>query len=199
MNQNRTKKTMLINSAKTIFVEKGYDQTTVEEICNLAGVAKGTFFYYFETKQHIIYEMLRQQLNEVRRDFYRNLSYANSALEKLDIALDIIFSPKEKHLESISFIASTNNGWVINAIDRIKTEMLYPFLSEIINEGRGSGIFNVENVDITCSVLLSGLNAYYGKNEQEFKDPKMCKQIYKGVDEVINKILDINISSKLVS
>jgi AcrR family transcriptional regulator len=199
MNQNRTKKTILINSAKTIFIEKGYDQTTVEEICNIAGVAKGTFFYYFETKQHIIYEMLRQQVVEIKREFNRNLAYANSSLEKLDLALDIIFSPKEKHMETVSYLLGDTSGWVQNALYDIKIEMLCPIFSDIIMEGKNHGIFNVENIDITCSVLINGLNAYYSSNEKEFKDPKVCKQIYKGVDEIVNKILDINISGKLVS
>jgi len=199
MNQNKTKKTILINSAKTIFIEKGYDQTTVEEICTLAGVAKGTFFYYFETKQHIIYEMLRGQISDIKRDFLRELSYATSPLEKLDLALDIVFSSREKQMESVLSVIGEENGWAQAALAEIKLDMLYPIFSEIIFEGKSEGIFGVDNVDITCCVLLSGLNAYYNKYEDEFSNPKVCKSIFKGVDEIINKILDINLGGRMIS
>ena len=41
---DKTTRTMIINCARTLFLEKGYENTPVEEICNLSGMAKGTFF-----------------------------------------------------------------------------------------------------------------------------------------------------------
>jgi AcrR family transcriptional regulator len=47
----------LLRSAWRLFREKGYDDTTVEEITEAADVGKGTFFNYFATKESIVDEI----------------------------------------------------------------------------------------------------------------------------------------------
>ncbi|WP_353169259.1 TetR/AcrR family transcriptional regulator, partial [Acinetobacter sp.] len=53
----------LMNAARTLFLEKGVEATTISDIIVHAGVAKGTFYHYFESKQHII-EALKKQYIE---------------------------------------------------------------------------------------------------------------------------------------
>lgn len=47
----------LLEAASTLFHEKGYSQTTVEEITERADVAKGTFFNYFASKEALLGEL----------------------------------------------------------------------------------------------------------------------------------------------
>ena len=194
MNQDKSKKTILLSCAKTIFMEKGYSKTKVDEICQLAGVAKGTFFYYFETKKHIILEMIHKHIQEIRSEFCHNLIYATSSLEKLDLALDIIFCSKKSHVIDINCDEEQSISWMEKKLHEVKLEMLQPILYDIILEGKESGVFDVHNVDITCSVLLNGLNAFYTNKQTSFSDPKLCKVIYKGIDEIINKMLSIDVA-----
>jgi AcrR family transcriptional regulator len=44
----------MMESALRLFSERGYDATTVKDITDAAGVAKGTFFNYFDTKEAIL-------------------------------------------------------------------------------------------------------------------------------------------------
>ncbi len=44
-------KTRLLQSALQLVRERGYDGTTVDELCRSAGVTKGAFFHYFEGKE----------------------------------------------------------------------------------------------------------------------------------------------------
>lgn len=44
----------IIDSASYLFSAKGYEATTVAEIAEAAGVAKGTFFNYFKTKEELL-------------------------------------------------------------------------------------------------------------------------------------------------
>ncbi len=41
----------ILESAATLFLEKGYDAISVNDICKHAEVSKGSFYHYFETKQ----------------------------------------------------------------------------------------------------------------------------------------------------
>ena len=64
----------LFRAALSLFAEKGFTETTVEDITNAADLGKGTFFNYFPSKEHIFIafsEMqvgkLQQQVDEARR------------------------------------------------------------------------------------------------------------------------------------
>ncbi|MBW7456917.1 TetR/AcrR family transcriptional regulator [Paenibacillus sepulcri] len=45
------------DAAYSLFSEQGYEHTTIEQVARLAGVAKGTFFNYFASKEDLIHEL----------------------------------------------------------------------------------------------------------------------------------------------
>ena len=48
----------LLESATTLFLEKGYESTSVNDICKQAEVSKGSFYHYFETKQVVLLTLM---------------------------------------------------------------------------------------------------------------------------------------------
>jgi len=55
----------LFRAALTIFAEKGFAETTVEDITNAADVGKGTFFNHFPSKDHILLAFGEMQLGKL--------------------------------------------------------------------------------------------------------------------------------------
>lgn len=57
----------IIDAAICLFTEKGYEATTVAEITEMAGVAKGTFFNYFKAKENLLIKFQKALFfNEIR-------------------------------------------------------------------------------------------------------------------------------------
>ncbi|MBT3183256.1 MAG: TetR/AcrR family transcriptional regulator [Nitrospina sp.] len=54
------KKEKILDSAQCLMLDKGYVATTVDEICESAGVTKGSFFYYFKDKEEMGKEMAQR-------------------------------------------------------------------------------------------------------------------------------------------
>lgn len=56
----------LFRAALRLFAEKGFAETTVEDITNAADVGKGTFFNYFPSKDHILIAFSEMQLSKLQ-------------------------------------------------------------------------------------------------------------------------------------
>lgn len=61
-----SKRQRLLTESLRLFREKGFEQTTVAEITNAAGVAKGTFFNYFPTKEDVLLALGEQTLGKLQ-------------------------------------------------------------------------------------------------------------------------------------
>ena len=55
----------LLDAARGLFEQKGFDAATVDEICARADVSQKTFFNYFPTKHHVVREIADAFLEDV--------------------------------------------------------------------------------------------------------------------------------------
>jgi AcrR family transcriptional regulator len=55
----------LLNAARDMFAEKGFDSTTIDDITERADVGKGTFYYHFTDKQDLIGELIKRMMGEL--------------------------------------------------------------------------------------------------------------------------------------
>ena len=55
-----------MTAARDVFGQKGYHAATVDDITRAAGVAKGTFYLYFDEKREVYYDLVRSFLQHVK-------------------------------------------------------------------------------------------------------------------------------------
>ena len=68
MTKRQTTKSKIIEAAWGLFREKGYDETTIEDIISLSGTSKGTFYHYFSGK-----DALLGSLSDIFDSYYEEL------------------------------------------------------------------------------------------------------------------------------
>lgn len=73
----------ILQAAQKVFAQKGFSQTTVEEIAQAAGVAKGTLYLYFPSKREIYLGALRQGIGVLQERTRQKVEAARTAPEKL--------------------------------------------------------------------------------------------------------------------
>ena len=79
---NKTKRKIFEASMK-LFAEKGYDATSVEEITATVGVAKGTLYYHFSSKEEISNFLLEEGTKLLINNIDVKVSKLNNSIDKL--------------------------------------------------------------------------------------------------------------------
>ena len=59
----------ILVAANTLFSSNGYDRTGVSQICQSAGVSKGSFYHHFPSKHSVFLKLLQQWLGELDKEF----------------------------------------------------------------------------------------------------------------------------------
>lgn len=94
MRQNRSSETRnrIISAARELFLEKGFDGTSVAEICRSAGVSNGALFHQFPTKEALGFAVYSQ----VRAEFWDRVMQAMTSpadpLEGVEAAVKAAFA-----------------------------------------------------------------------------------------------------------
>jgi AcrR family transcriptional regulator len=63
--RSRRKREALLEQALELFTERGYEQTTIEDIANAAGVAVGGFYQHFTSKRQILLVLMDRLLQDI--------------------------------------------------------------------------------------------------------------------------------------
>lgn len=96
----------ILQAAMNVMLEKGFDKTTISEIVKEAGVAHGTFYVYFPSKNAIVPAIaewiLQQQLEEIQG----RTRECTSIKETIQAMIDLTFETTLKHKEVIIFCYS---------------------------------------------------------------------------------------------
>jgi len=92
MQNKHTSREKLIQSAAHLFLEEGYDATSVNDICKHAGVSKGSFYHYFETKQVLFLTLIENWSSDMMQAILNKPVSADSNLREMLIRMPFEFN-----------------------------------------------------------------------------------------------------------
>lgn len=77
------KKTKLLEASIKIFARAGYGNASVDEIVETAGVAKGTFYYYFKSKEDLFLSLIGNGIKNLSCDMLAEVSKYDKATDQI--------------------------------------------------------------------------------------------------------------------
>ena len=139
INPQKTIHTILFVSEK-LFLEKGYERTTTQEIVNETGLSKGTIFHHFKSKEDILAAVLDKHTAETARDMYSWLSEMETltAKEKIVHLFNRFYDDAERTPLSKMALMSRSPRLIMEDL-RSWAEKIAPIITEIIKEGNQDG------------------------------------------------------------
>ncbi len=187
--QIRAKETRkrLFAAAAELFEERGYHQTTVDQIVKRASVAKGTFFLHFATKDAVIVELVRIQTRGARRAHEHALEL--SALERLRATVLALgeMAAMSRSLSRAVLSASIENQEVGGEADALFQSILELMIVDA-RAAQEADLFNAEpDADTIAEVLMA---SYLGAALHFTSSPRA-----KPLMALLTPIVDANIAS----
>lgn len=179
----------LIDAALELFCSAGYEKTMVADIVKKAGVAKGTFFYYFPTKEAVLEAICARWATNVATSFQlksRQLSGLNKLQsfilqlffpDPLDVLFDRLWSEKQFNL-------------IFHIWEQQVETVFNPLLANIIQQGNQEGTMHVAHISETIAFFWSTLNAIW--DALFLKEPAEVLRVKAKIAEsVLERILGI--------
>ena len=187
---NKTKRKIFETSMK-LFAEKGYENTSIEEITATVGVAKGTLYYHFSSKEEIFYFLVAEGVKLLQNSVDIKTAKYQNYIDKIKAIVLIQIKIVDKYEDIITILLSQFYGNE-KRNQRCK-ESIYQYIKkieDIVKEGIelkqikkwNEKIYASEIYGLICSCLVYKLrdkeNFDIGKVYKEFDDT-----IIKGLKE----------------
>lgn len=130
----------ILDTAQRLFLEKGYEQTTIQDITdNLGGLTKGAIYHHFKSKEEII-EAVSDRMFFSNNPFeaVRERKDLNG-LQKLREAIRLNQSDQERTNLTIQSIPVCKNPRLLMEMINSNRKILTPYYQELLEEGNRDG------------------------------------------------------------
>lgn len=140
----------LRDSALKLFASQGYDDTTIEEIAERAGVSSRTFFRYFPTKEDVLYHGERDWIQALV-DAYPNQPARLSDLDAMRATLEELAERLTKSRRSLLLNQrAAESSATLRGLDRDHQEESTDVVARAIAARRGNA-----DPDGACTLLAA--------------------------------------------
>ncbi len=176
---NKTKRKIFETSMK-LFAEKGYDATSIEEITATVGVAKGTLYYHFSSKEEIFNFLIEEGMKLLQNSIEIKTAKLENYIDKIKAIILIEIKIVNKYENLIKILLSQFYGK--EARNQKCQKHIYEYIDaieEIVKEGIKNGQIKKGNAKTIASeiygVICSSL-VYKLRNEDSFEVMKIYKE-----------------------
>jgi len=189
------KRLVIAHGAAELFFKNGFNETSISQIAQKAGIGKSTIYDYFESKDEIILLLLDEPLAEVRDRAAVIAANQDSSVNRigkiLSMHLDVLMRDKA-FIFKLSF-EFQRLPIAVQARHEVKRQAYQDLLLHLIEEGIRNGEFRDVDPDMVLKILLSILSSILLTTRPTGTPQEMLQ---KAIDVILNGILEEPVITK---
>ncbi|MEE0680807.1 MAG: TetR family transcriptional regulator [Candidatus Gastranaerophilaceae bacterium] len=167
----------ILDIAEHLFETKGFDNTSTNDILNEIGIARGTLYYHFKSKEEIldaIIDRLTKQLLEKAKEFVKQEDVPLSQQLTL-IMLELNVSCGNFNHKILEQVHKPQNALMHQKIQAHLLSELTPLISTLIKEGIAQGIYQTDYPEEVAEMLFLYANTIFDDLIAHSKEEKQKK------------------------
>jgi TetR/AcrR family fatty acid metabolism transcriptional regulator len=150
------KRERIIAAAARLFGDKGYHDTTTAEIAEAAGVAAGTIYIYFSSKEELLVAVFEEFLGRHMEALRDGIATEASPGDKLRKLLYLGLQLMQDHPESAQIFLSQlrQSAQMIRTVAKRSSRAYKDIIEEVVTEGVEEGLCRRVDVAAVSSMLF---------------------------------------------
>ena len=174
-----SKAELIVDVAQRLFAKYGFKKTTIDEIAYSAHVAKGSIYYYFDSKEDIFRAVLdkenrlwsqrvREVINRASTPQEKLRAYLVTRMKYLSKLTNFYSALREEYLEHYSFVENIRKKYFREEIEIVKA---------ILKEGTEKRVFQIEDLELMAFVIVATLKGLEYSWTMEIPTPDIEKRV----------------------
>jgi TetR/AcrR family fatty acid metabolism transcriptional regulator len=155
--QRQEREALILQAAEEVLMEKGYHETSIDEIASRVGIAKGTVYLHFSSKEDLVFALFEKDMEKFEQLVDSTIASELTARAKMEAILHVLygsfFSKRFQLLYSLSNSADLRRIFVEKkGCMREIWERISALITALLEEGKAAGEFDTT---IPTSVMVS--------------------------------------------
>lgn len=188
---NKTKRKIFETSMR-LFAEKGYDATSIEEITATVGVAKGTLYYHFSSKEEIFKFLVEEGVKLLKNSIAIKTDKLTNSIDKLRAIVLIELKVLVKYESFMTIILS--QIWGTGSRSKMCRDYVFEYI-QMIQEIVEEGMKKQEIIQADPNVIASGVFGfvcssliYKLRREKNIEVPELYAEIDNAFIKKLRKV-----------
>ncbi len=181
--ERKSKRESILKAAEKVFAEKGFHMARIADIAKLAGVAEGTIYIYFDSKEDLILSIFKERITKWIQELKKRLEKCSTAKEKLAELIRLHFQSLEEdpHFAQLLQIELRACSAFMRGGSAPELKAYLKVMEEVIEEGKAKGEFRKDvNSRIAARALLGMMDEMVTiwVLKKRFKLPEVADEIF---------------------
>jgi TetR/AcrR family fatty acid metabolism transcriptional regulator len=156
-----SKRERILGCGLRLFAYEPYQAVTMDRVAEAAGVAKGTLYLYFQSKEDLYLEILSDGLETIARAYASTVNPNSPVKERLRraIALSIQFYNERRDLLRLLATEEPRMAQARNRLIQDWRDRGVRFFTALVEEGMRTGAFRTGDPALATHAILGGLRS----------------------------------------
>ena len=188
MKKNSDKRELILEAMKQLMSEVPYKDISVSDIARKAGIGKGSIYYYFESKDEMLHEIIERSYRLAINDYLDSVDSGMPALKKIKHLFRSIICEElsDRERNFILTLIPDDDMLLQNMLKYIAIKEISPILEDILEQGIQEGTISTETPRESAEIVIAVLtflldSAVFPKDDADGFEKKL--KIFAGVLE----------------
>jgi AcrR family transcriptional regulator len=145
----------IVATARRLFETRGYDDITMNDVVADLGVAKGTVYHYFASKDELLEAVVTDIVGQATEQMRQTLEVASGGPVERLATLIAAGRVADEHGQILGHLHRSGNAGMHVRLLAVAIEQQAPLYAEVLRQGTAEGVFRVDLPLETAEFLLS--------------------------------------------
>ena len=153
-------RTRILEAAVKVFATKGYHDTKVDDIVSESKTSKGSFYFYFPSKQDIFLALVDTFAELLESRLHARIDSETSGMARLDLALHVCLETfgQYRGLAKIAFVQATGLGLAFEEKRRVVNDRFIEIIKDNLDEAVADGSIPALDTEVAACAWMGALN-----------------------------------------